>query len=200
MSTIQPFARLMLMAVAIASLVSVNVRAADDPAAKEKEFIAILQSGQPADKALACKQLAIYGGKDAVPELAKLLADEQLASWARIALESIPDPSAGEALRKAAETVKGRLLVGTLNSIGVRRDAASVGTLTGLLADPDAAVASAAAVALGRIGNARRHQNVAASTRGCASASAIGRCRRVHPVRRASDARWQTCRRRSDLR
>ena len=39
---------------------------------------------EPAKKAIACKQLAIHGTKQAVPELAKLLHDEQLASWARI--------------------------------------------------------------------------------------------------------------------
>ena len=36
---------------------------------------------EAAEKAIACKQLAVYGSKDAVPELAQLLADEQLASW-----------------------------------------------------------------------------------------------------------------------
>ena len=35
-----------------------------------------------------------FGTKAAVPDLARLLADEQLSSWARIALEAIPEPSA----------------------------------------------------------------------------------------------------------
>jgi hypothetical protein len=38
----------------------------------------------------------------AVPALAALLTDEQLAAWARIALEAIPDPAADQALREAA--------------------------------------------------------------------------------------------------
>src|SRR5262249_32663973 len=50
------------------------------------------------------------------------------------------------------------LLVGVLNSIGVRRDAAAVELLSGRLEDKDADVASAAAVALGRIGNAAAAQ------------------------------------------
>jgi HEAT repeat protein len=48
--------------------------------------------------------------------------------------------------------LEGKLLVGVINSIGVRRDAKAVDALAGKLQDPDAAVASAAAMALGRIG------------------------------------------------
>jgi HEAT repeat protein len=106
----------------------------------------------PAEKAITCKRLAVYGRADAVPALAPLLADPQLASWARIALEAIPDPAADEALRTALGQVQGRLLVGVINSIGVRRDAKAVGGLVGRLADADAEVACAAAVALGHIG------------------------------------------------
>ena len=98
--------------------------------AKEKELIAVLRSDAPAaEKAIACKHLAVYGSSEAVPELAQLLTDEQLASWSRIALEAIPGPAADEALRKALDSLKGRLLVGTINSIGVRRDAMAVDPL-----------------------------------------------------------------------
>lgn len=124
-------------------------------AEKERELIDLLRSdAPPAEKALACKRLAIDGSSEAVPELAKLLSNEQLASWARTALEAIPGTTADEALRKASEGLHGKLLVGTLNSIGVRRDAAAVELLAGRLQDPDADVAAAAAVALGHIGNA----------------------------------------------
>lgn len=142
--------------------------AADDPsAAKEKELIEKLRSDAPkAEKAIACKQLTVYGSKDAVPELAKLLTDEQLASWSRIALEAIPGPEAGEALRKAVESLQGRLLVGTINSIGVRRDEAAVDTLIAQLQQADADVASAAAVALGRIGNAPATKSLRGSLAG----------------------------------
>ena len=120
----------------------------------EKALIEILRSASPAEKAIACKQLAIHGSKDAVPELARLLTDDHLNSWARIALEVIPDPSADEALRVAMNSLKGQLLVGTINSIGVRRDANAVDRLSSLLKDPDSEVASASAVALGHVGNA----------------------------------------------
>ena len=52
------------------------------------------------DKAITCKNLAIYGDQEAVPSLAPLLADRS-RSWARIALEAIPGPAADEALRRA---------------------------------------------------------------------------------------------------
>jgi len=122
---------------------------------KESDLIGVLKSDTPpGDKALACKRLAIYGTAEAASELAKLLTDEQLAAWARIALEAIPGAKVDQALLKATETLKGRLLVGTINSIGVRRDAGAVDALAGRLKDKDVEVASAAAVALGRIGNA----------------------------------------------
>jgi HEAT repeat protein len=141
----------------LVSLASVSARAGEDQSASketERKLIETLRSSSPAEKAIACKQLAIHGTADAVPELAGLLADEQLASWARIALEAIPDAAANEALRKATQSLKGRLLIGVINSIGVRRDAGAVDQLTVHLQDQDAAVAAAAAVALGHIGNA----------------------------------------------
>jgi HEAT repeat protein len=122
--------------------------------ATEAELIAVLQSdAAPAEKAITCKRLAVVGTETAVPELAKLLPDEQLHSWARIALEAIPGAASDEALRTAAGSLEGRLLVGVVNSIGVRRDAGAVELLTGLLQNDDAIVASSAAVALGRIGS-----------------------------------------------
>ena len=119
----------------------------------ESELIAVLRSDAPAsEKAIACKHLAICGSSDSVPELARLLQDEQLASWSRIALEVIPGAAADEALCEAANSLDGNLLVGVINSIAVRRDDGAVNTLIVRLQDKDADVASAAAVALGQIG------------------------------------------------
>lgn len=126
----------------------------DASPAKEAELLAILRSDAPAaEKAVTCKHLAVYGSSEAVPDLAKLLIDEQLSSWARIALEAIPGPASEDALRKATDSLTGKLLVGTINSIGVRRDAKAVELLSARLQDQDPEVASAAAVALGHIGN-----------------------------------------------
>lgn len=124
------------------------------PEEEAKELAILRSDAAPADKALACKRLAIHGSSAAVHDLAVLLHDRQLASWARIALEAIPGPQADEALRTAAQSLQGLLLVGTINSIGVRRDALAVDQLTSYLKQPDVEVAAAAAVALGRIGNA----------------------------------------------
>jgi len=126
------------------------------PAAQRQavqEQIALLQSDAPkAQKAMACRLLARWADKDAVPALAPLLADPELASWARIALEVIPGPEANAALRQAMDRLQGRLLIGVINSLAVRRDKEAVGKLQGRLQDADAEVAAAAAVALARIG------------------------------------------------
>jgi HEAT repeat protein len=124
-------------------------------AAKAQQAMATLQSNAPAaEKAMACKRLAIYGTAEAVPALAPLLEDQELESWARIALEVIPGPAADDALRNALDKVQGTQLIGVINSIGVRKDAKSVEALSAKLKDADANVASAAAIALGRIGGA----------------------------------------------
>jgi HEAT repeat protein len=130
--------------------------ARQDSTEREHQALGVLQStAAPGEKAIACKKLAIYGSKNAVPALAPLLADPQLASWARIALEAIPGSAADDALREAMTKLQGRLLVGTINSIAVRRDPKAVSGLLTRLQDADPEVASAAARALGHIGGAK---------------------------------------------
>jgi HEAT repeat protein len=138
----------------IAMVTAASAADGQSPSAeKARQAMSTLQSdAPPADKAMACKQLAIYGGPEAVPALAPLLADKELASWSRLALEVIPGKAVDEALRNAARKLEGRLLIGVINSIGVRRDARAVNILEKRLQETDAEVASAAAVALGRIG------------------------------------------------
>ncbi|MGE5609594.1 MAG: HEAT repeat domain-containing protein, partial [Bacillota bacterium] len=156
-----------VMALAVCAMTAGRVNAADNKAsAREKELklISVLQSDAPAaEKAITCKQLAIYGNKEAVPALAALLPNKDLSSWARIALEAIPDPAADEALREAMGKVQGRLLVGVINSIGYRRDAKAVDGLVQQLKNPDEEVASCAAAALGRIGGEKAAATLAAA-------------------------------------
>jgi HEAT repeat protein len=122
-----------------------------------QKYIQTLQSADTSkpDKALACKYLAIYGNADAVPALAALLPDKELSSWARIPLEAIPGPAPDDALRDALNKLEGRLLIGVINSIGVRRDAKAIDPLAEKLNDSDPQVASAAAVSLGKIAGDR---------------------------------------------
>lgn len=121
--------------------------------AKEADLIAVLQSDGPkAEKALACKKLVVWGTEASVPALAAYLNDPELASWARIALEAIPGDAPNQALRASLGQLKGRLLVGAINSLGVRRDEGAVAMLAEKLTDADADVAAAAATALGHIG------------------------------------------------
>lgn len=136
----------------LATFSSIHVTRAEAPAG-ETDLIAILKSdAPPGEKGIACKKLAVWGTREAVPALAPLLADPQLSSWARIGLQNIPGPEAGAALRDAMGTLQGRLLVGVINSISERRDVPAVPGLITKLNDADAGVASAAAVALGNIG------------------------------------------------
>jgi HEAT repeat protein len=130
----------------------------------QAKLIDVLKSAAPsAEKAMACKRLAICGKDEAVPVLAALLPDQELSSWARIALEAIPGEAADAALREAMGSLQGRLLVGVINSLGVRRDAKAVDALIARTRDADASVASASAVALGHIGGDAAAQALEAS-------------------------------------
>jgi HEAT repeat protein len=139
-----------LAAVAILAAVALaQARAAED---QQKLLAALKSAATPAEKATLCKQLAIYGNQEAVPALAALLPDQELSSWARIALEAIPGPAADEALRAALGKVQGRLQLGIINSLAVRHDAKAVELLLPLLNAKDIDVATTAAVALGHLG------------------------------------------------
>jgi HEAT repeat protein len=121
----------------------------------EAQLIAVLKSDAPLKaKVDACRELGIIGTKEAVPVLAAMLPDEQLNHAARYALEPNPDPSVNEVLRAALGTLKGRPLVGVINSLGVRKDAQATDALAALLPNGDADVAQAAARSLGKIGSA----------------------------------------------
>lgn len=103
-------------------------------------------------KAIACKKLAFVGGPDAVQPMAALLGHPQLSCYARFGLEPNPSPAVDEALRAALPKLKGRLQVGVITSIGVRKDAKALDALTKLIDDPDSEVAGAAAASVGMIG------------------------------------------------
>lgn len=122
--------------------------------AGEAELIVVLKSDAALEqKSAACRQLASIGTKQAVPVLAPLLADEKLSHMARYALEPLPDSSADDAFRAVLGTLKGKLLIGVINSIAVRGDQKAIPQLLKLWQDSDASVADAAAAALGKLGS-----------------------------------------------
>jgi HEAT repeat protein len=120
----------------------------------ETRLAVVLKTNVSRDaKDYVCRKLMVIGSAESVPTLAGLLPSKDLSHMARYALERIPAPEAAEALRDALPHLTGTLKVGVIGSLGVRHDAASVPALVALLGDADAAVARAAACALGDIGS-----------------------------------------------
>jgi HEAT repeat protein len=139
---------------------------------RESELLAVLKSSSSEkDKADACLELARIGTKDSVAPLAALLGDEKLAHMARYALEPIPDSAVEEALRDAVGKLKGRLLVGVIGSIGVRRDVKATDLLCKRLKDQDTDVVQAAARALGSLGTAAAVKSLEDSLTGTSAAN-----------------------------
>ncbi|HEO71154.1 MAG TPA: hypothetical protein ENN80_07815, partial [Candidatus Hydrogenedentes bacterium] len=73
---------------------------------EERFLLAVLrQPDTQAGKAQACEELRIIGTVACVPTLAELLSDQPLSHAARLALEAMPYPEAGAALRDALPLV-----------------------------------------------------------------------------------------------
>ncbi len=129
---------------------------ADAQKALEKRLAAVLGTDATgAAKDFVCRKLSLIGSAQSVPALAPLLTDEKLSHMARYALERMSCPESVKAMRGALQNTSGRVKVGVINSLGVRRDAEAVGPLSALLADSLEEVASAAAAALGSIGTSQ---------------------------------------------
>jgi len=134
------------------------VRATADPKQGRKmaeRLAAVLTDAKAtlAAKRFACQQLQVLGAETHVPLLAGMLDTAETADMARRTLETIPGEAAARALRAALARLKGRPLVGVINSLGVRRDAKVTDAVAKLLRSSDSDVAAAAAVTLGKIGS-----------------------------------------------
>jgi len=124
--------------------------------ALEMRCVDVLKKAEPnAEMERACRILQKIGTVDSIDALARLLPDKRLSHWARTALEPMPYPQAGRALRDALSKTSGLTKVGIIHSLGVRRDVEAVELLIPLLSDPDKQVAAAAAWALGRTASPR---------------------------------------------
>jgi HEAT repeat protein len=121
--------------------------------ADEQKAIGVLRStaGQTRKEA-ACRELKQIGTAAAVPALASLLTDEHLCQWALDVLETMPCAEASEALLAALGTTSSKSKAGVVHALGQRRERKALPELVRLLGDPDPLVASAAALALCRIG------------------------------------------------
>jgi hypothetical protein len=120
-------------------------------AALEKRLVPYLASSYSSvTRSFVCRQLVLIGSAASVAAVAPLVLDEELSVHARNALERIPGPESEKALRDALSQAKGRTRIGVINSVAVRRDAASTPVLIKVLGE-DPASAAAAAKALGEI-------------------------------------------------
>jgi HEAT repeat protein len=118
----------------------------------EQQFLRLLEGKSTlAAKDFACRRLGIYGSDASVPVLARLLRDAATFEMARDALHRIPGEKSAAALRAELPRTSGKNRLAIINSLSARRDQPSTASLTKLLDDQDAATASAAAAALGRI-------------------------------------------------
>ncbi|MHC4582182.1 MAG: ThuA domain-containing protein, partial [Planctomycetota bacterium] len=105
-----------------------------------------------AGKQFICRMLRRVGSAQSVPALAKLLTYEKLSHMARFALQHMPAPEAGAALREALPKLEGNLKLGLIGSIGQRGDRQAAPELAKLVTDSNTEIARAAIGALGRIG------------------------------------------------
>jgi len=175
-----------------ALLTAVAAVSANVSAAEEAEFIAVLKSDAGhLEKSAACRQLARVGTQEAVPALAAMLSDEKLAHLARTALETIPGPAADDALRAALDKLEGRLLMGVMGSLGVRRDAQAVDALAQRLTAADAEVAQSAARALGQIGTAEAAKAIDAALAKTPAANQVAFCEGLSRCAEALSANGQ---------
>ena len=118
----------------------------------EQKFIAFLKSDATlAGKDFICKQLSVMGSEASVPVLSAMLADPKTADLGRYALERIPGPAVDRALRETLAKTTGKTRIGIINTLGIRRDAASVAALRPLALGSQPAEASAALFALAKI-------------------------------------------------
>ncbi|HEY7120424.1 MAG TPA: HEAT repeat domain-containing protein [Tepidisphaeraceae bacterium] len=100
-------------------------------------------------------RLQEVGHDDAVPTLAPLLADEDLARHAAAALERVGTPAATDALNKALPSSTGAARVAIIKSLGMLRSAASIDEIAKSLDSDDKNLKAASIWALANLGSDR---------------------------------------------
>jgi len=117
-----------------------------------------------AAKDFVTRQLVRVGSDQCVPAVAALLGDAKLTLAANRVLAVLPDDAAATALRQALDQTTGSQRVAVIASLGQRRDGKSIAALQACATAADPAVATAALVALGRIGTSDADKALVALT------------------------------------
>ncbi|MBI5684798.1 MAG: HEAT repeat domain-containing protein [Verrucomicrobia bacterium] len=113
-------------------------------------------------KRFACQQLAAIGTDASLPALAELLKKEETTGIACLALGVHPSAKANATLRVALASAKGRARLQIATTLGDRRDAEAVKSLSEMARDNDALAAGTAIFALGKIANEPARKTIAA--------------------------------------
>jgi hypothetical protein len=121
----------------------------------ETALLEALTTASTGGQAYVINQLTLVGGTASIGPLAALLGHPELCDPARRTLEVIPGDEVLEALRDQAPQLTGLQRAGVIQSLGRRRDAASVRALASDLDHDDAAIVEAVLRALGRIASPR---------------------------------------------
>jgi HEAT repeat protein len=122
------------------------------------DFVEAVASQLPGDRskyirAFLCQELQWAGRKEAVPALAKLLADEDLVDPAAMALVGIKE-GAAEVLCAALPNAKGRCRLVIIHSLAALAAPAAAAAFKEALADTDREVRIAAGAGLAKLGDA----------------------------------------------
>jgi HEAT repeat protein len=132
--------------------VEVEIRSAklDQRSAIETKLLAVLNNPQATMdcRGWVCRQLRNVGSEQSIPHLVKLLADKDLATPARIALQSLPNADA--ALREALPKLEGDFKAGVVLTLGSRGDVQALPLIAPLASDANVHIADAAIYALGQ--------------------------------------------------
>jgi HEAT repeat protein len=130
----------------------------------ESKLAAVLATDVPrAAKDSVCRFLKTIGTAHSVEALAKLLHDEELSHMARHALQTNDAPEAVKALVGAMDKASKKIKIGIISSLGARGTGVPIAPLAKALADKDAEISSAGALALGAIGSEEAVKALAAA-------------------------------------
>ena len=130
----------------------------------ESKLAAVLATDVPrAAKDSVCRFLKTIGTAHSVEALAKLLHDEELSHMARHALQTNDTPEAVKALVGAIDKAPEKIKIGIISSLGARGTGVPIAPLAKALADKDAEISSAGALALGAIGSEEAVKALAAA-------------------------------------